>query len=87
MKNPIDLVAQAAAFADRYNMLPPGSTILVALSGGGDSMALLSVLEKLAQERRPSTSTLPTSTTSCGGRSPSGTRPSSPSGARSGTSP
>ena len=86
MKNPIDLVAQAAAFADRYNMLPPGSTILVALSGGGDSMALLSVLEKLARSGT-STSTPPTSTTSCGGRSPSGTRPSSPSGARSGTSP
>ena len=86
MKNPIDLVAQAAAFADKYNMLPPGATVLVALSGGGDSMALLSVLEKLAQERT-STSTPPTSTTSCGGRSPSGTRPSSPSGASSGTSP
>ena len=33
MKNPIDLAAQAAAFADKYNMLPQGSTVLCALSG------------------------------------------------------
>lgn len=54
MKNPIesmDLAAQAAAFADQHNMLPPGSTILCALSGGTDSMALLTVLETLAKER------------------------------------
>lgn len=86
MKNPIDLVAQAAAFADRYNMLPPGSTILVALSGGGDSMALLSVLEKLAQERDLHLHAAHFNH-QLRGRSPSGTRPSSPSGARSGTSP
>ena len=51
MKNPIDLAAQAAAFADKYNMLPQGSTVLCALSGGADSMALLSVLEALAKPR------------------------------------
>ena len=39
MKNPIDLAAQAAAFADKYNMLPQGSTVLCALSGGADSVS------------------------------------------------
>lgn len=56
MKNPIEatsnsLVAQAAAFADQHNMLPQGSTILCALSGGTDSMALLTFLEAMAKER------------------------------------
>ena len=45
MKNPIDLAAEAAAFADQYQMLPQGSTVLCAVSGGKDSMALLSVLQ------------------------------------------
>lgn len=49
-------------------------------------MALLSVLEALAKPR-PSPSTPPTSTISCGGRSPNGTRTSWSSGARSGASP
>ena len=51
MKNPIDLAAEAAAFADQYQMLPQGSTVLCAVSGGKDSMALLSVLQTLAPER------------------------------------
>lgn len=54
MKNPIEsmnLAARAAAFADEHNMLPHGSTILCALSGGTDSMALLTLLEALAKER------------------------------------
>ena len=58
MKNPIDLAAQAAAFADKYNMLPQGSTVLCALSGAQQVIALLSVLEALANRsltlpRRP----------------------------------
>lgn len=54
MKNPIEsmnLAARAAAFTDEHNMLPHGSTILCALSGGTDSMALLTLLEALAKER------------------------------------
>ena len=51
MKNPIDLAAEAAAFADQYQMLPQGSTVLCAVSGGKDSMALLSVLQTLVPER------------------------------------
>lgn len=51
MKNLIDLAAQAAAFADKYDMLPQEGTILCALSGGADSMALLTVLERWAKER------------------------------------
>ena len=51
MKNLIDLAAQAAAFADKYDMLPQEGTILCALSGGADSMLLLAVLELWAKER------------------------------------
>ncbi len=51
MKNLIELTAQAAAFADKYSMLPQGGSVLCALSGGTDSMALLAVLEVLAKER------------------------------------
>ena len=86
MKNPIDLVAQAAAFADRYNMLPQAAPSWWPCLAGGDSMALLSVLEKLAQERDLHLHAAHFNH-QLGGRSPSGTRPSSPSGARSGTSP
>ncbi len=72
MKNPIDLAAQAAAFADKYNMLPQGSTVLCALSGGADSMALLSRAGGPGQTGGPSPSTPPTSTISCGGGVPTG---------------
>lgn len=51
MKNPTEFAAQAAAFADRHEMLPAGSAVLIALSGGGDSMALAACLQELAQER------------------------------------
>ena len=43
--------AALAAFADRHGMLPCGSRVLVALSGGRDSMALLTALEELAPLR------------------------------------
>ena len=40
------------AFADRYGMLPPGSTVICALSGGADSVCLLHWLLSLAAERQ-----------------------------------
>lgn len=52
MKNPIDAFpARVLAFADSHGMLPAGSTLLCALSGGGDSMALLTCLLTLAKDR------------------------------------
>ena len=51
MKNPIDAFpARVLAFADSHGMLPAGSTLLCALSGGGDSMALLTCLLTLAKD-------------------------------------
>ena len=51
MRSPTDFPAQVLAFADRHGMLPAGSTVLCALSGGGDSMALLTCLLTLAKDR------------------------------------
>lgn len=51
MKNPTEFPGQVLAFADRHGMLPAGSTVLCALSGGGDSMALLTCLLALAEAR------------------------------------
>lgn len=52
MKNPIDgFSRRMLAFADKHRMLPQGHTVLVALSGGRDSMALLDSLLELADAR------------------------------------
>ena len=51
MRSPTDFPAQVLAFAHRHGMLPAGSTVLCALSGGGDSMALLTCLLTLAKDR------------------------------------
>lgn len=40
-----------AAFADRYALLPRGSHVVVAVSGGPDSLCLLHVLRALATDR------------------------------------
>lgn len=51
MKNPTEFPRRVLAFADCHGMLPAGSTVLCALSGGGDSMALLTCLLALAEAR------------------------------------
>ena len=38
-------------FADRYNMLPQGSTVICAVSGGMDSVCLLHAVKELSAER------------------------------------
>ncbi|MGE5559629.1 MAG: ATP-binding protein, partial [Chloroflexota bacterium] len=42
------LQTQVAATIDRHRMLAPGQTVLVAVSGGPDSLALLAVMRQLA---------------------------------------
>ena len=51
MKSPTDLPGRVLAFAREVGMLPPGATVLCALSGGADSMALLTCLGELAGDQ------------------------------------
>lgn len=44
------LVRKVRAFCERHDMLPRGGTVLCALSGGRDSMAMLHILSMLAEE-------------------------------------
>ncbi len=51
MKNLTELSRQVLAFGDGFGMFPKGGTLLCALSGGTDSMALLTLLLELAPLR------------------------------------
>ena len=51
MTSRTDLPARALAFAEENGTLPRGARVLCALSGGADSMALLTCLLALAEER------------------------------------
>ena len=51
MKNLTDLPGKLLAFSDDNSLLPRGCTVLCALSGGADSMALLTGLLALAEDR------------------------------------
>ena len=44
------LVRKVRAFSEQHDMLPRGGTVLCALSGGRDSMAMLHILSRLAEE-------------------------------------
>jgi tRNA(Ile)-lysidine synthase len=46
----MDMLKKVKAWIDRYNLLPPGSIVLAACSGGPDSLALVHILSKLCLE-------------------------------------
>lgn len=46
----IDMLAKVKETISRYALLQPGDKVLVALSGGADSVCLLSVLQELSRE-------------------------------------
>ncbi len=51
-RQPDPLVARVAAAIDAGALIPPGATVLVGVSGGGDSVALLSILRELGRAPR-----------------------------------
>ena len=59
---------------DEYDMLPPGCTVVCAVSGGADSICLLHRLNQL-RAIRPLPWWPPTITIIFGAPSPTGTRP------------
>ena len=75
------------ALTTEYDMLPRGGAVLCAVSGGADSMCLLHLLHTWAGGGGLPGVRPPTTTTACGGRSPTGTPPLWRSGAPGGTSP
>src|SRR3954447_5547419 len=55
---PAELLDRVAEIITRYSMIPPGSRIGVAVSGGADSIVLLHLLKRLSAELQTSLSIL-----------------------------